>query len=168
LSQMRPGSYHTVDSSINDLAPERTPAALPYDPLVPGNHPPDPSGAFPKSVNYCERQGRCTLGCLPGARHTLNKQLMGAAYGKATDQVPFAQFPNLTIQALAEARVIEPAGSGWAVHYLARDPKVPSRTRPQTLTAKRVILAAGCLGTNELLLRSKEGGQLPTLSPLLG
>jgi len=25
---------------------------------------------------YCERQGRCLLGCLPGARHTLNKSII--------------------------------------------------------------------------------------------
>src|SRR5207245_3550489 len=49
-----------------------------------------------------------------------------------------------------------------------RDPDEPSRTTPKVLTAKRVIVAAGCLGTNELLLRCKEGGQLPNLSPRLG
>ena len=26
-------------------------------------------------TNVCERQGRCGLGCIPGARHTLNKQI---------------------------------------------------------------------------------------------
>jgi len=26
-------------------------------------------------TNICERQGRCGLGCIPGARHTLNKQI---------------------------------------------------------------------------------------------
>ena len=55
------GDHGTVDSSINDINPEPGPF--------------DPAGA-PK--NYCERQGRCIIGCLPGARHTLNKQLMGA------------------------------------------------------------------------------------------
>ncbi len=168
LKIMRPGGYNTVDSSINDLTPERTPAGPPYDERVPSNHPPDPKGAFPKSVNYCERQGRCTLGCLPGARHTLNKQLMTAAYGKATDPVPFSQFPNLTIRALAEADVLEPSGGGWVVRYFTRDPDVPSRETPTVLTAKRVIVAAGCLGTNELFLRSREDGQLPNLSPRLG
>ena len=168
VKAMGSGSYHTVDSSINDLTPERAPAGPPYDQFVPPNHPPDPSGAFLKSVNYCERQGRCTLGCLPGARHTLNKQLMAAAFGKPTDHVPVPQFPNLEILALAEADGVEPSDGGWVVRYFERDPNKPARKRPKTLTAKRVIVAAGCLGTNELLLRSRKCGQLPNLSPCLG
>lgn len=31
-----------------------------------------------KQTNVCQRQGRCVLGCIPGARHTLNKQIHGA------------------------------------------------------------------------------------------
>ena len=57
--------YGTVDSSINDL------------PI--GSDPYHPNGA---AKNYCERQGRCNVGCLPGARHTLNKQLMAARFGR--------------------------------------------------------------------------------------
>src|SRR5262249_37646665 len=53
--------FGTVDSSINDQAPETNPLS---------GTPPE------KPINYCERQGRCNVGCLPGARHTLNKQLM--------------------------------------------------------------------------------------------
>ncbi|MFL5401750.1 MAG: GMC family oxidoreductase [Gemmatimonadales bacterium] len=168
MKAIRLGGFHTVDSSINDLTPERPLSAPSYDEQIPANYPPDPAGPFPKSVNYCERQGRCTLGCLPGARHTLNKQLMGAAYGKPTDAVAVPQFPNLEIRALAEADVVEPSGDGWLIRYFARNPKVPSRTTPKSLTARRVIVAAGCLGTNELLLRSKERGHLPSLSPRLG
>src|SRR5207249_8692667 len=54
--------YGTVYSSINDMPSEPNG----YDP-------------GPKPKNYCERQGRCLVCCLPGARHTLNKQLMAAA-----------------------------------------------------------------------------------------
>ena len=167
VGAMRPGSFHTVDSSINDLTPERVPPGPPYDVHIPPNHPPDLRGPFPKGVNYCERQGRCTLGCLPGARHTLNKQLMGAAYGRPIDPVPVPQFPNLEVRALAEVEVIEPSGGGWTVRYFARDPDVPSRKTRTAITGRRVIVAAGCLGTNELLLRSKERG-LPNLSAQLG
>jgi len=165
---MRRGSFQTVDSSINDLTAERVPPASAYDPLVPSNHPPDQSGAFPKPVNYCERHGRCTLGCLPGARHTLNKQLMAAAYGKATDAVPVPQFPNIKIVPLAEVEVVEPSNGGWRVHYLVRDPRWPWRTKRTSRTARRVIVAAGCLGTNELLLRSRDRDLLPDLSAHLG
>src|SRR5436190_16244605 len=37
---------------------------------LPGNALTPPPGPGP-TPNYCERQGRCVLGCLPGARHTL-------------------------------------------------------------------------------------------------
>jgi choline dehydrogenase-like flavoprotein len=38
----------------------------------------------------------------------------------------------------------------------------------QNVQAKGVILAAGVLGTLELLLRCRENGSLPGLSPMLG
>jgi cholesterol oxidase len=143
-------SYGTVDSSINDLPTE--PNA--YDP-----------GSAPK--NYCERQGRCIIGCLPGARHTLNKQLMAAIFG--TPQNPTPQLPNLKLQALAEVDYVaaSPDG-GYAVHYIQRDAGTPSTTTAKVVTADRVIIAAGCVGTNEILLRSKARGGLPSLSEKLG
>src|SRR5213079_283144 len=91
------GDYGTVDSSINDINPER----LPFDPK-----------GQPK--NYCERQGRCIIGCLPGARHTLNKQLMGAILGTPQGAAPL--FADLGLEPLAEVDVIaaRPEG-GWEV-----------------------------------------------------
>src|SRR5262249_9533696 len=37
---------------------------------------PDPEQPSLDQKAYCERQGRCFLGCLPGARHTLNKTII--------------------------------------------------------------------------------------------
>jgi choline dehydrogenase-like flavoprotein len=174
MKAMRPDAFHTVDSSINDLTPERTPSKpppvpppsppAPYDPVIPLNHP--PSVAFPKIVNHCERQGRCTLGCLPGARHTLNKQLLGAAYGKPTDPVPVPLFPNIEIRALVEVNLIKRLDNGYVVEYYGTNDR--SREKSTPITARRVIVAAGCLGTNELLLRCQAERTLPGLSPRLG
>lgn len=175
VKAFRPDGFHTVDSSINDLTPERAPSKpppvppppppAPYDAMVPPNHP--PSAAFPKIVNHCERQGRCTLGCLPGARHTLNKQLMGAAYGKPTDPVPVPLFPNIEIRALVEVNLIKGSDSGgYVVEYYETEDR--SRDKSTPITARRVIVAAGCLGTNELLLRCLAERTLPGLSPRLG
>ncbi|MGH8479013.1 MAG: hypothetical protein ACREXK_05410 [Gammaproteobacteria bacterium] len=128
-----------------------------------------------KSLNYCERQGRCNVGCLPGARHTLNKQLMGAALGRPDGSPPL--FKNLTVQALAEVDVIEAlAAGGYAVHFEQQEPdnyKAQQEGKPRevarkTVTAEIVIVAAGCLGSNEILLRSKDRGSLPNLSDKLG
>src|SRR5436190_16377446 len=120
-----------VDSSINDLTPEPGPF--------------DPAGQ-PK--NYCERQGRCIIGCLPGARHTLNKQLMAAILGTPAGAAPL--LPDLSLEPLAEVDVITVRpGGGWEVRYLKRDPTNPQRTTATSVTADRVIIAAGCVGTNE-------------------
>src|SRR5215813_10026498 len=77
--------YGAVDLAINDLTPADSMLGVdqngaPNDNL-PHNYPLD------KSINYCERQGRCNVGCLPGARHTLNKQLMAAALGKPNPEI---------------------------------------------------------------------------------
>lgn len=143
--------YGTVDSSINDVTPE--PGIL------------DPAG---KPANYCERQGRCIIGCLPGARHTLNKQLMAAIHGKP-DGTP-ALYPKvMSLEALAEVEFIRarPQG-GYEIHYMQRDADKPWKTTRRVVTADKVIVAAGCVGTNEIMLRSRAKGGLPNLSDTLG
>jgi choline dehydrogenase-like flavoprotein len=149
--------FGTVDSSINDITPEGS--AL--DPVDAHNYPGAP-------INYCERQGRCNVGCLPGARHTLNKQLMRAIFGKP-DGTAGPQFANLQLQALAEVNVISslPEG-GYEIQYWQRDYDRPWRKVEKKIRAKKVIVAAGCLGTNEIMLRSKEQKTLPNLSDQVG
>jgi choline dehydrogenase-like flavoprotein len=142
--------FGTVDSSINDINPE------------PGLF--DPGGQ-PK--NYCERQGRCIIGCLPGARHTLNKQLMAAILGTPKGDPPL--FPDMALEPLAEVDVIASRpGGGWEVRFLKRAHDDPKRTTPMSVTADRVILAAGCVGTTEILLRSKEASTIQSLSDQVG
>jgi choline dehydrogenase-like flavoprotein len=150
--------FGTVDSSINDITPEPSPF--------------EPKGQ-PK--NYCERQGRCIVGCLPGARHTLNKQLMGAVLGGfrspiAPQGTPPALGETMELQALAEVDRIEASASGgppYTIHYRQRRQRNPRQFDRLEVTTDRVILAAGCLGTNEIMLRSRKRG-LPHLSDLVG
>lgn len=149
--------FGTVDSAINDLTPEGSP----LDPTAPHNYP----GV---SINYCERQGRCNVGCLPGARHTLNKQLMLALFGKFDGTLP-PQFPNLSLQALAEVDLITALpGGGYRVDYSQRNPERPWRKTTRSVTAKRVVVAAGCLGTSEIMLRCRERQTLPNISHQVG
>jgi cholesterol oxidase len=157
--------FGAVDLAINDL-----------DPAFLENQPPPAAGQPPPGPkNYCERQGRCNVGCLPGARNTLNKQLMAAALGSpfpvpaGAPPLPTFQNNELEIQPLAEVDVIVARpGGGYEVRYLQRDKDKPWLTTPQSVTADKVIVAAGCLGTNEVLLRSKERGTLPNLSDKVG
>ncbi|MGN6187895.1 MAG: GMC oxidoreductase [Conexibacter sp.] len=140
--------YGTCESSINDVD-------------VPGN---PHLNALHEPQNYCERQGRCIIGCLPGARHTLNKQLMKAMYGR---DAPLAGV--LSLQALCEVQTIaELPGGGYEIRCLERDPAKASRTTERIVTAERVVLAAGTVGTNEILLRCRRAGSLPGLSDQLG
>ena len=162
--------FGTVDSSINDLPT----GDEPYPPAV--NPPPRP-------YNYCERQGRCIIGCLPGARHTLNKQLMAAIYGRPNDSGPHAPAdlnadptkPTISLEALSEVDVIsERQGGGYEVTYVTYGRKflgIRQKTR-KTVIAQSVIVAAGCVGTSEILLRSRDragkAAGLPHLSAKLG
>jgi cholesterol oxidase len=152
--------HGTVDSAINDLTPEASLTDT-VDPRDPKNYPGKP-------INYCERQGRCNVGCLPGARHTLNKQLMMASYGKFDGTPP--TFVNFFLEALAEVNVIRPLPEGgYAVDYWQRSEANPSQKTEKTLRSKYVVVSAGCLGTNEIMQRSsvRHGGMLH-LSPKLG
>ncbi len=143
--------FGTVDSSVNDLP-------LGTDAFEPGEKP----------GNYCERQGRCNVGCLPGARHTLNKQLMRAVFG--TPDNPTPQFPNLTIEAMVDVDRIEAsAHGGYEIHYRKRNPDKPEQTTAGKIKAGRVVVSAGCVGTTEIMLRSaKENGGSLNLSDRLG
>jgi cholesterol oxidase len=141
--------FGTVRSSINDVGAE------------------GPQLFNGQPQNYCERQGRCVVGCLPGARHTLSRQLQRAVYAPAGKQAPLGGV--LDIEALCEVQTISAKpGGGYEVHYLRRDKDNPKRATQRVVSARRVIVAAGTVGTCEILLRSRQAGTLPGLSPALG
>lgn len=141
--------------------------------------------------NYCERQGRCNVGCLPGARHTLNKQLVNATYGKfilkrdgkkqliknadgqfELEITPGALKDHLEIKALCEVKHIEKKGDfDYVIHYRQHHERSKKSWRThheESVAGKRVIVSAGCIGTNELMLRSVANGGLNGISETLG
>lgn len=166
MSQLT-NDFGTVDLAIGDLTPEDTPVG-------PNEFPPNYPAGPPR--NYCERQGRCNVGCLPGARHTLNKQLMRAILGTFDPAAPDdptkdkkPDLPNVSLETLSEVDVIRALpGGGYEVQYAQREEGNLSKITKKTVTADIVIVAAGCLGTSEILLRSKERGTLPNLSDRVG
>ncbi|HEY0097716.1 MAG TPA: GMC oxidoreductase [Pyrinomonadaceae bacterium] len=111
-------------------------------------------GDAAKVGTFCQRQGRCILGCLPSARHTFSKTL----YTK------FLSDPSkgVTLSPLAEVRDIKQIAGGYEVNY--RDHRDDEK---KTVSAPLVFLAGGTLGTTEILLRSRERGGLK-LSDTLG
>src|SRR5439155_25023745 len=113
-------------------------------------------GKYPKRkpATEWERQGRCVVGCLPGDRQTLNTQLMRAMFGSPTDPTVVPDCPdNLKLQALCEVYRVSPLpGGGYEIKYRQYNNSDPSKLQDNlTVTADRVISAAGCGGTTELL-----------------
>lgn len=131
-----------------------------YDPGRPVTKPDGTTGPpseAAKAHTYCQRQGRCLFGCLPQARHTLNKVLWGKLLTKP-------EVANLIeLRELAEVFLVSRVEGGYEVAY--RDRMADgSEVRVQ---APKVFLGAGVLGTTELLLHCAKARTLP-LSERLG
>jgi len=133
------------DASASATLPPELKAQIvePWQPLKLQIAEADPAnGATNK--NFCERQGRCFMGCLPAARHTLNKTLL--------KKLPVANPNQVAIRPLANVEFIEPlAGGGYTVHYTGLEDGTSYHP-----TAPTVIVAAGSLGSTGILLRSRE------------
>jgi len=104
-------------------------------------------GDAKKVGTFCQREGRCILGCLPSARHTFSKTLYTKLLADPTNGV--------TLSPLAEVREIKQIAGGYEVVY--RDHRDDNK---KTVSAPLVFLAAGTLGTTEILLRSRDRGGL--------
>lgn len=100
-----------------------------------------------KAHTFCERQGRCILGCLPAARHTINKTLYNTMLWDPASKV--------TLRTLAQVKWIERAGNGYRVRFEDPDGSANYAVAPQ------VFLAAGTLGSTEILMRSGQMNKLP-------
>jgi len=121
----------------------------------PGETVPDPyhGGAGPPRTG-CIRCGGCMLGCRHGAKNSLDHNYLHLAERRG-------------LAVACDRRVVHlrPLGEGYEVVA-----KVAGATeRTERYRAQRVVLAAGVLGTLELLLAMRERPDgLPRLSPMLG
>lgn len=106
-----------------------------------------PTGNSDRDNTHCRRQGRCMLGCLPAARHTLNKTLYRLINPPNPDPGP----PPVLYPKTEVLFVEKHATRGYTIHY--RDHWVAGGQERQ-VDADKVFFAAGTLGTNEILLRS--------------
>src|SRR5260370_11460910 len=102
---------------------------------------------------HCERQGRCMLGCVPQARHTLNKTLFKKVL----------QNPGVTLLPKCKVLQIAQKPGGYEVTY---DDRFTGKGT-QTQFAPMIFLAGGLQGSTEILLRSARENTLP-LSQTLG
>jgi cholesterol oxidase len=108
-------------------------------------------GALQQGCRFC---GECDIGCNFHAKNTLDFNYLKIAQDKAA-----------RIETQCEVTRIEPAGSGYAVHFLDHR----KQSEPGQLQTKYVFVCAGAVNSTELLLRCRDQfGTLPNLSPCLG
>jgi len=117
---------------------------------------PDPyfDGAGPPRRG-CKLCGACLAGCAHNAKNSLDKNYLYLAEGMGCQILP-----------QHKAVLIRPVEGGYQVESV--DPLARGGGHQPPLTAVRVVLAAGVLGTLELLFRCQRAGTLPGLSPALG
>ncbi|MEL6289099.1 MAG: GMC oxidoreductase [Pseudomonadota bacterium] len=95
----------------------------------------------------CTRCGDCCGGCNVGAKNTV-----------ALTYLPDAVAHGAEIYASMRVSHVSRDEGQWQVH-IDHDPRVSrDPDAPEIVTADRVVIAAGALGSTEILLRSKERG----------
>ncbi|MDQ3966509.1 MAG: GMC family oxidoreductase [Actinomycetota bacterium] len=110
----------------------------------------------------CRLTGECDFGCNYGSKNTLDYNYLSEA-----------ERHNAHLMTRCEVRAFEPRdGGGYAVHYVWHDPEREGRKTDtsllplQTITADRLILSAGTLGSTFLLLKNRSA--FPRISRRLG
>ncbi|HET9532970.1 MAG TPA: FAD-dependent oxidoreductase, partial [Blastocatellia bacterium] len=103
----------------------------------------------------CAHLGLCDIGCPVGAKNTLD-----------LNYIPWAKKHGAEVRALHLVTKIEQVEGGYRVSF----DRLANGTRTAgSHTARVVILAAGSLGSTELLLRCRDAyGTLPNISRFLG
>jgi len=126
---------------------------------------PDAGSDSDRTHAFCLREGRCIGGCLPSARHTLYKSLQKLIQDQ---KLSIVILPETKVSHLSKSQ----GGSGYGVHVESYFDG--SKPRRGVVRADKVFVAAGCLSTNEILLRTQRlhtksgGAQGLALAPALG
>ena len=103
----------------------------------------------------CVHLGECDIGCTVNARNTLD-----------LNYLPLAERHHAEVRPLHLVRNIVPIPRGYRVEY---DRIADGALKPGSVEGRLVILAAGSLGSTEVLLRCRDlHRSLPGLSPFLG
>ena len=105
----------------------------------------------------CRLCGECNFGCNDGAKNSLDHTYLSAAATLGAD-----------LRTHHEVRTVRPhPGGGYRVDYVVHRPEDPTAPlRRGSIVGARLVLAAGTLGTTQLLLASRR--HLPGLGPGLG
>ena len=137
--------------------------AVSFDPegRYPGKAPDDETAtrrfinAQGREQGYCIHAGNCDIGCKAQARNTLDLNYLAVAEDRGAD-----------IRPLCLVSHVIPEANGYRVifHQLQN-----GRKTEHSLSARQVVLAAGSLGSTEILFRSRDQfATLPDISQALG
>jgi enediyne biosynthesis protein E9 len=102
----------------------------------------------------------CYTGCIFGAKNSL-----------ITNYLPSAERRGVEVRPLVMINEVAPSSARpyrWIVRGVEVDPATKSGTEPVEIECKVAILSAGALGTPPILMRSRDNGDLPGVSPHLG
>ncbi|AUG77707.1 cholesterol oxidase [Kitasatospora sp. MMS16-BH015] len=127
---------------------------------VPGGEVADPYfGGEGPSRRACTECGECMTGCRHGAKNTLTENYLFLAEKNGAE-----------IHPLTTVERLRPLGDGFAVDVRRTNSRAKDRVGAgaRTITAARVVVAAGTYGTQTLLHRMRDGGHLPGISAKLG
>lgn len=122
-------------STAFGLAPVAAPVVVSFEENV------NPAGVLQPACTLC---GDCCSGCNVGAKNTVAMTYLpeAKAYGAEI-------FTELSVSYIAKGE------AGWRVYFAPSDAK---DAVPSFVDARTVVLAAGTLGSTEILLRSRERG----------
>jgi cholesterol oxidase len=119
----------------------------------------NPHSGLPQSpCVYC---GNCMLGCHVHAKNTLD-----------LNYLPVAEKNGAEVYPLHEVGMIEPAGTsdgGYRVHFQSFNPSSSGSSERGSVIGRKVVVAAGSLGSTELLLKCRDLHRtLPQVTNMLG
>jgi cholesterol oxidase len=157
------------DELLKDLAGElgvpdsyhRTRVGVFFNDDAPGEEVPDPyfGGEGPPRAG-CIRCGACMPGCRYNAKNTLMKNYLWFAERNGVRIEPERTVVDVRPLDGDDGREGYAVTSERSGRWLAKDRR--------THTARGVVLAAGAMGTNQLLHQCRENGSLPRLSRRVG
>ncbi len=116
-------------------------------------------GVVQEPCNYC---GNCMLGCQVQAKSTLDINYIALA----------ERMHGAVVWPLCKAELIRPAdgkNAGYQVDFVRLHAGLPESEKRGSVYGRQVVVAAGALGSTELLLRSARArATLPKISDALG
>jgi choline dehydrogenase-like flavoprotein len=102
----------------------------------------------------------CYTGCIFGAKNSL-----------VTNYLASAERRGVEVRELAQVNEVRPSSARpyrWIVSGARIDPQTKQPSGAIEVECKVAILAAGAMGTAPIMMRSRFGGALPSVSPHLG